>query len=257
MGIVLMLLVGSFVSAQCMWGGFRGRGGPCRGGGGFHHKHHGPTAADLNPATTTKPGWLLHRACLAKNLETVNALLERADIAAFINHVINGMTPLDIALNDLNIALRDLIVAQGGLEASTIPAPAPAAAEDAAPKAPKSPCGFKGSFMKGILEKNPATTLEPGKFLRMACLINDLEKVQAILERADVATFINQVGKRGKTALDIANHHANEQIKELLTNAGAVCAPKSAGFNHHHGHRGHYNRGGHRSGHGHCHKKWK
>lgn len=149
MGLVLTLLVSSFISAQCMWGGFHGRGGPCRGGrgGGFHHKHHGPTPADLNPATTTKPGWLLHRACLANNLETVNALLERADLADFINLVMNGMTPLDIALNDLNIALRDLLVANGGFEASAIPAPAPApaAAEDteaAAPKAPKSPCGF-------------------------------------------------------------------------------------------------------------------
>ncbi|MBS1987465.1 hypothetical protein JST56_00560 [Candidatus Dependentiae bacterium] len=228
------------------------------GGRGRHHgAHHGmPSQAAPAPITPADLGLLLQRACASDDIATVQALVTHADIADFINHLHKGKTALDIALDDINIPIRNLLQANGGLQASALPAPAPQPAPAPVP-------GWHGGYhghgkhqkQLDILNADPATTLEPGRFLRVACSIGDKAKVEAILQRADVASFIDEVGRRGQTALGIATETGNGDIKQLLTDAGAVAVSKPAApFSHHHSGR---HGGGHGHGHGHGrHGRW-
>lgn len=110
-----------------------------------------------------------------------------------------------------------------------------------------------------ILNEDPSTTTQPGKFLRIACLTGNQAKVEAVLQRADVAAFINEIGKRGKTALGIATQIGHAAIKQLLIAAGAVAQPVILIAHPHHVGGGHHHKYG-KHGHGHgCrggHKKW-
>lgn len=226
-----------------------------RHGGGRHRGHHHTIQAPQSaPVTPADLGMLLQRACASDDIATVQALVSHADIADFINHLHKGKTALDIALDDINIPIRDLLKANGGLESSALPAPAPQPVPTPTPHygggwhGKHHGHGF-GGYKKylDILNEDPVSTDKPGKFLRAACLTGNKAKVEAILQRADVATFIDEVGRYGQTALAIATERGNEDIKQLLTDAGATVVVSQPSKHHH--------RGGHKHGHG-RHGKW-
>lgn len=203
---VVTLFTSLSLSAMHRGHGCHGRGGWHRGGGrgngwGHHHGHgmHQSVQSNLDPATTQHPDYVLQFACMSNDQAKVQALLNRPDAANFINSVNQfSKTALDIAVENLNQDIKDLLEANGAQKAIDILATAP----------------------------------NPGELLRQACKMGNKALVQALLGRADVTDFIDEVGKRCKTALQIATHRGHLEIAQLLKDAGATAPQAPVTFVH-------------------------
>ncbi|MCA9508895.1 MAG: hypothetical protein KC505_10785, partial [Myxococcales bacterium] len=109
-------------------GGHRGHGHR----GWRHHGHHGMHQQNNNnnnindPATTPNPAYMLQFACMTNDQAIATALLQRPDIASFINAINDySQTALDITQAKLNLDLEQALKDKGGQTAVEVFAAAP------------------------------------------------------------------------------------------------------------------------------------